>query len=1053
MYLILKTIEALPRGRTTEELLVLVGAGFSHDKRVAAIAELSELMRSNRIAKGTDGRWRSERPKLPYSSKGLAIRHISDAEVAQDALVGAVGLFSQEAAKAEPLYTDKESTDAINPQSLLRYWRSALRADPRGATTQVVDKHGIEWALISGRGPIVPLEGESLRVTVALEALDPRFTEAVVRREGNENALALGWPMCVGRRGGVPTLQPVGLLAASWARDGSNLVISVNADDVLINPDWLRSAARLSGWQRDRLSDLFDVENSLGLRASDFVAKLKDAVASQIKGRIVGQDLVSQLDPNRQGIFDSAAIFLPTDSSFTSGAARDLDAIAAWPVERLARTALAPVFGLEQHVQSSVIQPVNAGELNDEQSKAVAHACEAPLSVVTGPPGTGKSQAIVSMAASVLLSGGSVIVASKNHQALDAVENRISELAPNIPFVTRTLKPEEDVDVGFSDALKMLVNREQATRAADVDDAMVLHLIEVASAREAVISALRKRADLECEIGDLLESVEFRERPGQENVRPTEVEIAQISWLRRVLAVLVGLLSRSATKIRVGPTGQVATLDDLKLRLKELRDERNSIMSDGDPILLGETVQELAKKVLPSVMSQRTHVTEIERQAIAEAYDDWTFSGGRGPVPTDLAKSVIKHRPLWLASILGTPRRIPLDDGLFDLVIFDEASQCDIATAIPLFARAKRAVVVGDDQQLSFIPQLGQAQDRNLMQAQGLPVARLGRFAQSRRSLFDFASRVPRVARVTLCNQYRSAGPIVDYISENFYGGQLVTSYDPAELVVPLGAKPGIAWENVVAPAVPQNGNVNPAEVSAIVRHLRALLMEQNYQGSIGIISPFRAQVLTLDEAVRAAIPETMRNAVDLKVATVDGFQGQERDLILFSPCVGPRSPQSGLTFFQRDSRRLNVAISRARAVAMIFGDLAFARSGSSKALQRLAAKATEPKARVGEGVFDSDWERRVFHALRKRGLKPFPQHEIAGRRLDFALFGENGMKLDLEVDGRRWHQTADGRRKTSDLWRDQQLKSMGWRVRRFWVDELSNDMEGCIDIIERELS
>jgi hypothetical protein len=179
------------------------------------------------------------------------------------------------------------------------------------------------------------------------------------------------------------------------------------------------------------------------------------------------------------------------------------------------------------------------------------------------------------------------------------------------------------------------------------------------------------------------------------------------------------------------------------------------------------------------------------------------------------------RKPSPLASILGAPRRIPLEDELFDLVIFDEASQCDIATAIPLFARAKRAVVVGDDKQLSFIPQLGQAQDRNLMQAQGLPIPRMGRLAQSRRSLFDFASRVPCVARVTLRHQYRSAGPIVEYISENFYGGQLATSYDPETRIVPAGQKPGISWENVSAPSVPQNGNVNPAEVAAITRHLK----------------------------------------------------------------------------------------------------------------------------------------------------------------------------------------------------------------------------------------
>jgi very-short-patch-repair endonuclease len=61
-------------------------------------------------------------------------------------------------------------------------------------------------------------------------------------------------------------------------------------------------------------------------------------------------------------------------------------------------------------------------------------------------------------------------------------------------------------------------------------------------------------------------------------------------------------------------------------------------------------------------------------------------------------------------------------------------------------------------------------------------------------------------------------------------------------------------------------------------------------------------------------------------------------------------------------------------------------------------------------------------------------------------------VKLDIEVDGRRWHQDADGNRKLDDHYRDAQLRSAGWKVVRFWVDELARDMEGCLDRIEREL-
>jgi hypothetical protein len=851
-----------------------LGAGFSHDKRVAAIAELDELLRDNLVKKGADGRWRAGSVVgTKASDNALAFTSYSSDTEKGDLTAAAATFVRFPSTLSESFEDDNATSEDIDPQALLRYWRSALRADPRGATTQVEDKHGIEWALISGRGPVLSNDDEDLRVTIDLDALPPAFREALVRREGNENALALGWPMSVGRRGGVPIFQPVGLLAASWIRKGGSLVIAVDTNDILINPDWLRSAAKLSGWKKDALSSLFDVENGVGLPTSEFIDKLKDAVASQIRGNIDGLDLASELDMSRQGIFDSAAIFLPTDSSFTSGASRDLDQIAAWPAERLACTALASVFGLTTSGTRLEIQPINIGLLNGEQTNAVAHACLEPLTVVTGPPGTGKSQAIVSMAASVLLSGGSVLVASKNHQALDAVEDRLGKLAPNSPFVTRTLKPEHDLDIGFADALKIIVNCEHQTRPTEVDSPLLSSLLDLAKRRSETIAALRKKDDTQSKIADLIERIEFRDRYASEEIPSSKPDIVKISWLKRLLAILKSIFSRKAAASIEAAESSAASVKDLQKRLEVLRSEIALSPQVDDPISLGEQVRELAQKILPDVMAQRTHLTEEQRQVIAELYDDWTFAGGKGQLPSDLAQAVIQHRPLWLASILGAPRRIPLEDELFDLVIFDEASQCDIATAIPLFARAKRAVVVGDDKQLSFIPQLGQAQDRNLMQAQGLPIPRMGRLAQSRRSLFDFASRVPSVARVTLRHQYRSAGPIVEYISENFYGGQLATSYDPETMIVPAGQRPGISWENVSAPSVPQNGNVNPAEVAAITRHLKILLVDQEYQGSIGIISPFRAQVLALEEAVRSVIPEPCRIAAELKVGTVDGFQ------------------------------------------------------------------------------------------------------------------------------------------------------------------------------------
>lgn len=642
-------------------------------------------------------------------------------------------------------------------------------------------------------------------------------------------------------------------------------------------------------------------------------------------------------------------------------------------------------------------------------------------------------------------------MASKNHQALDAVEDRLARLAPNVPFMVRTLDPSREIDQSFGDVLTSLI-REPSRGSAEPDRVQRSRLATLVQERARALDAIDEQGRLNGIIADLLERVEARVQRGQDVSVGTSAKAAN-GFLARLVAVILGLFIKNKEADELEFNGEKASLADLRHELRRYRTELARSRSAADPVAITAEIGELVGQHLPRVLASRVALSEDDRTRLGEEHANFELAQETGPLPSDLAAEVVSRRPLWLASILGAPRRVPLSDGLYDLVIFDEASQCDIASALPLFARAKRAVVVGDDRQLSFISQLGIAHDRNLMQAQGLPVNAMGRFAQSRRSLFDLANLTPGAAKVMLRDQYRSAADIVDYINDQFYGGRLRVAGDQDRLRTPLGAKPGITWTDIVAPSLPMQGNINSAEVSAIVAHLRLLLEEQDYSGTIGVIAPFRPQVQALAEAIEASLPAVLLEKAEFRAGTVDSFQGQERDLILFSTCLGHSSATSAVTFVQKDWRRLNVAISRAKAVAHIFGDLSYARSGKVSSLQRLAAFATDPRPRVAEGTFDSEWERVVYERLKAKGFDPIPQYEVAGRRLDFALFGSGDIKVDLEIDGRRWHSDIDGKRKLGDHWRDHQLKSLGWRVRRFWVDELAKDLEACLELVRTDLS
>ena len=925
MSVLLRTIEAFPSGRTTGELFALLDIDFDPRRRVELHSELATLADTGKISKGRDGRWRPITVAPPRSTG--ATSSINRSAIGASVLTAAPALFLAEAAPDEPLDV-QDVQSPKDPAALMRYFRSALRADPRGAMSQVEDRHGVQWHLVSGSGPLTAREGSVLKIRIGLDDLSDEFRKALVKREDNEQAVAVGWPIALAHRNGAPIVWPVGLISADWSRSEKHLELVVDGDDVLVNPEWLKGAARSAGWTEKSLREVFLQSEGIGLPLDDFLARLKEVAAGAFRGKIAGRQLATEIDPSSVGIYDAAAIFLPTDSTFTAGAGRDLDRIAIWPTERLARTALAPLLGLQSENERTKAPAINIDHrLNKEQILAVQHSLDRDLTVVTGPPGTGKSQAIVSMVASVLQAGGSVLVASKNHQALDAVEERLTGIAADVPFVVRTLNPAREVDQSFSQVLVEII-RGHSAPGAPPDQIEVSRLATVAKQRAASLSDIDEISRIRCDIADMVERLEVR--AGQE-MEFARVEKPSAGLFARLVAAIIGLLRVRKHSIEGGGhvPAEGAPTADLVRHLGELRNSLQKLGVPADPVALTHEVGDLVQRILPRLLRFRIALTETQRQQLAEEHANLELAQEAGPLPTGLAKNVVAHRPLWLASVLGAPKRIPLDEGLFDLVIFDEASQCDIASALPLFARAKRAVVVGDDRQLSFISQLGIAHDRNLMQAQGLPLNSMGRFAQSRRSLFDFANSTPGAARITLRDQYRSATDIVEYINGEFYGGQLRVAAEQEKMQAPLGRKPGIAWTDVPAPSMPMQGNVNPSEVSAVVAQLRLLLREQQYSGSIGIIAPFRPQAQALTDAINQAIPENLREAAELRIGTVDSFQGQERDLILFSPCLGHSSATSAVSFIQKDWRRLNVAISRARAMAHVFGDLAFARSGS----------------------------------------------------------------------------------------------------------------------------
>ena len=185
-----------------------------------------------------------------------------------------------------------------------------------------------------------------------------------------------------------------------------------------------------------------------------------------------------------------------------------------------------------------------------------------------------------------------------------------------------------------------------------------------------------------------------------------------------------------------------------------------------------------------------------------------------------------------------------------------------------------------------------------------------------------------------------------------------------------------------------------------------------------------------------------------LVVDTVDGFQGDERDVILFSLVGGDAMPAGSARFLCSDRNRFNVAVSRARGFLHIFGDRDWARGSGADFLVDLVhmcEKAeSQPEEPVRWDLVGPVWEPKCADALREAGLPIQQQYHTCGYYLDFALLRE-GLKLDIEIDGESVHRDAFGSRRFEDIYRDLVLQAADWKVMRFWVYELRENLDDCI--------
>jgi very-short-patch-repair endonuclease len=423
-------------------------------------------------------------------------------------------------------------------------------------------------------------------------------------------------------------------------------------------------------------------------------------------------------------------------------------------------------------------------------------------------------------------------------------------------------------------------------------------------------------------------------------------------------------------------------------------------------------------------------------------------------------------KPCLLMSPLSIAQYLPPEQGDFDVVIFDEASQITVWDAVGALARGRQVIVVGDPKQLpptNFFARAVEDEDDDLDDG-------------DLESILDemLGAGIPTWQ---LNWHYRSQNEsLITFSNHKYYGGGLITF--PA----PQTDDAAVGFRKIEGVYEKGGARTNPAEAQAIVAEIMVRLRDESFINSgktIGVVT-FNAEQQRLVENLlddeRRQDPTLEPYFADdilepLFVKNLESVQGDERDVILFSITYGAdASGRVSMNFgplnLDGGERRLNVAITRARSEMLVFSsitpddiDLSRTSAVGVRDLKHFLDFARRGTRALGEAVHgpqggaESPFESAIAAALEARGWRVQLQIGVSTFRIDLGIVHPDhpGRYLaGVECDGASYHRSATARDR--DKLRQDILTRLGWRLLRVWSTDYWIDAGAEIDRIDAAL-
>ncbi|VYT68240.1 AAA family ATPase [Clostridium tertium] len=533
---------------------------------------------------------------------------------------------------------------------------------------------------------------------------------------------------------------------------------------------------------------------------------------------------------------------------------------------------------------------------NLSQKEAAEKALSNSISIIEGPPGTGKTQTILNIIANILLQDKTVAVLSNNNAAIDNIFEKLK--SNNLDFICSVLGKKENKDnfienqsLRYTDMSSWEINYEKLQKLKqDILNSQTT-LDNMLQKKNELARLRQQYNDLNIEYKHFLQEYIYDKTEVNRfkslfklnsdklmnfvvNMKLSNTEEYKVTLKDKLINLFkYGIVNFKIYKIPINELIDDIYIKYYETKNTELTNEIHSIEKelhnynfDNEMKTYSENSLAIFKNYLYTKYSKNNERPQFTQEDLWNNFDD-----------------IMREYPVLL-STTHSIRNCISTNYMFDYVIIDEASQVDLLTGVLSLSCTKNIVVVGDLKQLTnVIEERDKIICNDIFKRYELDEV----YNFSNNNLLSSISKLNKyIPRTLLREHYRCHPQIIDYCNKKFYNSELIVLTESNENDNPLVLYKTNEGNHA-------RGKVNQRQIDVIRYNILPTIEDIN---SIGIIAPYRLQVHNISEYVSGGI----------QIDTVHKFQGREKDIIILS------TVSNTVNDFIDNSNIINVAVSRA---------------------------------------------------------------------------------------------------------------------------------------------